>query len=61
MEKATGKEWNKIIKPHDKELDEISEVLLALRQADVQPFVFVNNHYEGSAPITINRLMERLS
>ncbi|MFC2082931.1 DUF72 domain-containing protein [Candidatus Bipolaricaulota bacterium] len=61
MEKATGKQWNKIIKPHDKELDEVSRILLELRQADVSAFVFVNNHYEGSAPITIDRLMERLS
>jgi len=61
IEKATGKQWDSIVKPHDVELDEVSEILLELRQADVVPFVFVNNHYEGSAPITIDRLMERLS
>ncbi|MFC2079477.1 DUF72 domain-containing protein [Candidatus Bipolaricaulota bacterium] len=61
MEKATAKQWNRIVKPHDVELDKVSEMLLELRQADVTPFVFVNNHYEGSAPITIDRLMERLT
>jgi uncharacterized protein YecE (DUF72 family) len=61
IEKATGKQWNRIVKPHDAELDEISTLLLELRQGNVSPFVFVNNHYEGSAPITIDRLMERLS
>ena len=61
IEKATGRQWNSIVKPHDVELDEVSEILLELRQADVVPFVFVNNHYEGSAPITIDRLLERLA
>ena len=61
IERATGKQWNKIVKPHDVELDGVSEILVDLRRTDVRPFVFVNNHYEGSAPITIDRLMERLS
>jgi uncharacterized protein YecE (DUF72 family) len=61
IEKVTDGQWNKIVRPHDVELDEIAAMLLTLRQAGVAPFVFVNNHYEGSAPITIDRLMERLS
>lgn len=61
IEKVTGKQWSKIVKPHDVELDEVARVLLELQRSNVQPFVFVNNHYEGSAPITIDRLMERLT
>lgn len=61
IERMTNKQWNRLVKPHDQELDEIADILLELRRANVAPFVFVNNHYEGSAPITIDRLMERLT
>ncbi len=61
IEKTTGERWNTIVKPHDRELDDVATILLELQRSGVQPFVFVNNHYEGSAPITIDRLMERLN
>jgi len=61
IEKVTGKTWNRIVKPHDVELDQVAEILQQFRAAGVRSFVFVNNHYEGSAPLTIDRLLERLS
>ncbi len=61
IERVTGKTWNRIVKPHDVELDQVAEILRQFRGAGVRSFVFVNNHYEGSAPLTIDRLLERLS
>ena len=61
IEKITGKKWDTMVQPHDAELDEVAKILLELKQSNVQAFVFVNNHYEGSAPITIDRLMARLT
>jgi len=29
-----------------------------LREMDTEVFVNVNNHYEGSAPLTINKIKE---
>ena len=61
IEKTTNKEWNRIVKPHDKELEEIAAMVVELQSFGVKSFVFVNNHYEGSAPITIDRLMAKIS
>ena len=61
IEKLTHKEWNRVVKPHDKELDEIAEMISELQTAGVRPFVFVNNHYEGSAPITIDKLLAKIA
>jgi len=61
IERVTGKTWNRIVKPHDIELDQVAEILRQFQGAGVRSFVFINNHYEGSAPLTIDRLLERLS
>lgn len=61
MEEQTGKKWDRIIEPKDDELRAVVEMIedLAERGADV--YVNVNNHYEGSAPLTIERLQRYLS
>ena len=60
IEQKTGQRWNKIVDPHDEELDAVSREVTQLRATGVHPFLLVNNHYEGSAPLTIERLCERL-
>jgi len=60
IEKTPSKVWNKVVDPHDAELDAVSRIILDLRAAGPQPFLFINNHYEGSAPLTIERIRERL-
>ena len=60
IEQQTGETWNRIVAPHDAELDAVAAEVTRLRAAGVRPFVYVNNHYEGSAPLTIERLRERL-
>jgi uncharacterized protein YecE (DUF72 family) len=60
IEKQTGKRWNRIVAPKDEELSEIVKLVedLLARGADV--YLNVNNHYEGSAPLTIERIKRLL-
>jgi uncharacterized protein YecE (DUF72 family) len=61
IEKETGKKWNRIVAPKDDELSGIAGMVGGLLHAGVDVYVNVNNHYEGSAPLTIDRLQERLA
>lgn len=58
-EKSQGN-WNQIWEPKDKELDRLSIMMHDLMIKNVRLFINVNNHYEGSAPLTIERLNNRL-
>jgi uncharacterized protein YecE (DUF72 family) len=44
------------VAPKDDELPEIAAVIRDLLNEGVNVYVNVNNHYEGSAPLTIRRL-----
>ena len=56
IEALAGKEWGQIVAPKDDELPEIVAVVRDLLNEGVNVYVNVNNHYEGSAPLTIRRL-----
>jgi uncharacterized protein YecE (DUF72 family) len=56
IEKRTNNIWDKIQEPKDDELIKIREMILSLLQNKISVFVNVNNHYEGSAPLTIEKL-----
>lgn len=60
IEKTSLGNWNKIIAPKDEELIYISEILKDLESRKVETFININNHYEGSAPLTIKRLQSIL-
>lgn len=60
IEEASGGNWNKIIFPKDDELIKIIEIIKDLDKKKVDTYVNVNNHYEGSAPLTIQRLQSYL-
>lgn len=60
IEEKTGGIWNEIIEPKDDELDKISEIVNYLNSKKVDVYVNVNNHYEGSAPLTIKKLRNKL-
>lgn len=60
IEARTKKKWNKIVEPRDGELDSLKEMLDDLRKRKVSTYLNVNNHYEGSAPLTIERIKSRL-
>jgi uncharacterized protein YecE (DUF72 family) len=59
IEQQTTGSWDRIVEPRDDELDALATRLHDLVRLVSHPFLFVNNHYEGSAPLTIERLMSR--
>jgi len=55
IEKITKKRWNNIVDPHDDELRAVVEMIADLEYREVDVYLNVNNHYEGSSPLTIDR------
>lgn len=60
IEESTGKEWNRIAEPRDADLDSLADVVKGLHKRKRNVWVFANNHFEGCAPLTIERLKQRL-
>jgi len=60
IEARTGSTWNRIIEPKDDELAELKTMLEDLLARGVSAYLNVNNHYEGSAPLTIERIRSLL-
>jgi uncharacterized protein YecE (DUF72 family) len=56
IERQTGKRWNQIVAPRDEELAAIVEMVEDLLERGVNVYLNINNHYEGSAPLTIERI-----
>lgn len=56
IEKKTGSVWNQIVEPKDEELDKVAEIIQYLKNKKVDTYVNVNNHFEGSAPLTIKKI-----
>ena len=59
-EKSSGN-WNKIIEPRDREVSRISEIIADLNARKLDVYVNVNNHYEGSAPLTIEKIRKKIA
>ena len=60
IEELTGKRWDHLAAPKDDELPRIANLVRDLLSAGVNVYVNVNNHYEGCAPLTIQRLQALL-
>lgn len=60
IEKISNENWNKIYVDREKEIKSIVEMIRDLEKNEVDLFINVNNHFEGSAPLTINRIKEKL-
>jgi len=56
IEKLTGEKWDKIVAPKDKALKSIANIIEQNIGLKRKVFVNVNNHYEGCAVLTIERL-----
>ena len=56
IEKIANDNWNQIYINRDKELSLIVEMIKEFQSNEVDLFVNVNNHFEGSAPLTIERI-----
>lgn len=56
IEAKTKGIWNSIVEPKEQDLGRIHQVI-ATMPSGKRVIVSVNNHYEGSAPLTIERLL----
>jgi uncharacterized protein YecE (DUF72 family) len=56
----TGKRWDRIVIPKDEEIGDILDTIGRLLSRGVDIFLNVNNHYEGSAPLTIRKIREAM-
>ncbi|MCU0413280.1 MAG: DUF72 domain-containing protein [Ignavibacteriaceae bacterium] len=61
IEKMANDNWNQIYINRDKEIKTIVEMIQDLQNNEVDLFVNVNNHFEGSAPLTIGKMEKLLS
>jgi uncharacterized protein YecE (DUF72 family) len=61
MEEKTGEDWSKIIRNKDEEIEKIEGTIKYLYENGKRIFININNHYEGSAPLTIEKLTLLLS
>jgi uncharacterized protein YecE (DUF72 family) len=60
IEERSGKSWDRIVDPKDEELERVAGMVKGLLARDVSVYLNVNNHYEGSAPLTIEKLRRLL-
>ena len=60
IEKQTGNSWDAIVAPRDKDIDRLKSMLDELAFREIETFLYVNNHFEGSAPRTISRIAAAL-
>ena len=60
IEKISNENWNKIYVDREKEIISIVDMIRDLQKNEVDLFVNINNHFEGSAPLTISRIKENL-
>lgn len=61
IEKIANDNWNQIYINRDVEIKSIVEMIKELQSNEVDLFVNVNNHFEGSAPLSIQKLIDGLS
>jgi len=60
IETETGELWNQVVSPKPKGLKAAAQIVRANRQKNVLTFVNLNNHFEGSAPLSARRFLELL-
>lgn len=55
IEHKTNEQWNTLADEKN-DLDKVVSMLRVLEQTDAEVYINVNNHYEGSAPLTIQKM-----
>ncbi|MFC2083647.1 DUF72 domain-containing protein [Bacteroidota bacterium] len=58
IEKKADGDWSRIVESKDEELRNIAEVIKDILRREVDVYLNVNNHYEGCAPLTIEKIKE---
>lgn len=61
IEERTGKDWSRILEPRDADLDALATMLKDMKVRRYNAWLFANNHFEGCAPLTIDRIKERIA
>jgi uncharacterized protein YecE (DUF72 family) len=61
IEKKTAEVWDGVVSPKPEAIEAAARIVRANARTGVTTFVNVNNHFEGSAPLTVQRLLEALS
>ena len=61
MEERTGEDWSRVVRPKDAELERIIAFLKKLANEGMETYLNINNHYEGSAPLTIEKVRALLA
>ncbi len=56
IEKLSGRNCNKIYINRDPEIRKITDMIKGMLDNDISIYLNVNNHYEGCAPITIEKI-----
>ena len=60
IEKVTKKIWNRVVETRDAGIRSAVEIVKQNADKAITTYLNVNNHYEGSAPLTIERFLEAL-
>ena len=60
IEKETGEVWNRIVAPKPQALQAAARITVENIRQKIKTIVNVNNHFEGSAPLTIERFLDTL-
>lgn len=61
IEETTGNDWSKIVAPKEQDIARLAAMLSDLAARKVKAYAFVNNHFEGSAPRTIEKITDALA
>jgi len=61
IEKETGERWDKIVAPKPAALQAAARITVENIRKKIVTYVNVNNHFEGSAPLTIDRFLKTLA
>jgi uncharacterized protein YecE (DUF72 family) len=61
IEKKTGEKWNSIVQDESHALEQVAQMLQRMQNNKMKVVVNINNHFEGSAPLTIARLEKILA
>ncbi len=60
IETTTGGLWDRIVSPKPERLKAAAQIVRANRKRTITTFVNINNHFEGSAPVTVERFLDFL-
>jgi len=58
IEQKTRKQWNRVVDPKDEELCHLAQMVKDLCAKNISVTINVNNHYEGCAPMSIDRFLK---